>query len=175
MGDPISNQPIIPQQALDAPCELMVFQAGHFLGQLSFNDTLFHADEQQAKLAQLTQLCQTPKLQLVMIIDARQAGQGLLDLQFALMQHVYRPLMRNKGAQVWVIWQHSNEAIWREGALALCQIMALELAPKQVAVNFLHQSQGVSMQQLTPLLTWSSGHYCTAQALALSPINAAEL
>lgn len=155
-----------------ATCELFIFQSGALLGRLNFDKARWQQDEQQTQLASLTQLCQTPKLQLVMLFDAKQASQALLDLQFLLLQQVYRPLMRSKGAQVWVVWQQSHEPIWREGALALCQIMALELAAKQVAVNFLCQTEAITLNQLTPLLAWAGAHYCTAQALTLPSSHA---
>ncbi|MFO6423455.1 hypothetical protein [Motilimonas sp. KMU-193] len=155
-----------------ADCALYLYQGEQLLEHFSLSGTGVLNDEQQTNLTHLAQRCQTAGLQLIMLFDASHACQALLDLQFTLLQQVYRPLMRSKGAQVWVVWHNSTEMVWREGALALCQVAAMELAAKQVTVNFLCQHERLSLSQLTPLLTWPSAHYCTAQALVLPPYPA---
>lgn len=129
----------------------------------------FNAQNQLDPLCAINDVCsQNAITSLYLLIDASRPTQTLLEQLFVALQSLYRPLMRLKNRQLWVVWQRSEEMVYRAGAQALCQIAALELARKQVSVNFIHLPQGLSDYQLQSLLQWQQGHYCTAQVLSLS-------
>lgn len=145
--------------------QLVSYNGDQMLDQIALP---FNAQHQSEQLNAINDMCsQSAITSLYLLINASQPNQALLEQLFVTLQGLYRPLMRLKNRQLWVVWQHSQEAVYRAGAQALCQIAALELARKQVSVNFIHLPQGLSDHQLQTLLQWQQGHYCTAQVLSL--------
>lgn len=105
---------------------------------------------------------------IVITVDATDANQATLEQLFLLLQTIYRPIMRQKGCQVWVLWSNSSEAVIREGAQALSKIAAMELAKKKVSINFIALEGPVDNQQKRALLSWQDASYLTAQTLELN-------
>ncbi|MCE2595229.1 hypothetical protein K6Y31_10425 [Motilimonas cestriensis] len=151
------------QPSSNIPIQLRSYQGLNLMAQLDINLT-----EAPLPIEPLSQICTQDELtSLHILVDASQVNSALLEQLFVLLQGLYRPLMRGKNKQVWVIWHHSDESIIRAGAQALCQIAALELARKGVSINFIHQHHALSEPQRQCLLHWQFAHYCTAQAFSL--------
>lgn len=101
-------------------------------------------------------------------IEVAHHAQDSLDQLFACLQQLYRPLMRQKGCQLWVCWQGECDPATTEGAKALTQIAALELAAKQVSINFISSAEPITQTKQQALLTWPQARYLTAQAVPLT-------
>ncbi len=97
------------------------------------------------------------------------ATPATLDSLFALMQQLYRPLMRKRGCQFWVYWNKETDPVIQTGAQTLCQIAAMELAGKKARINFLYGDTPFTAESYPSLSRMQGIEYLTAQSVEWSP------
>ncbi|CCN34129.1 hypothetical protein VIBNISO65_740017 [Vibrio nigripulchritudo SO65] len=97
------------------------------------------------------------------------ATPATLDSLFALMQQLYRPLMRKRGCQFWVYWNKGTDPVIQTGAQTLCQIAAMELAGKKARINFLYGDMPFTSESYPSLSRMQGIEYLTAQSVEWSP------
>ncbi|RJG50433.1 hypothetical protein [Motilimonas pumila] len=112
----------------------------------------------------IKQKCDT----LWLTIKVQTNAQESLDQLFACLRQLYRPLMRQKGCHFWVCWQGQTDPMSEAGAKALTQIAALELAAKQVSINFVSTTERMPDAKRQALLDWPQSRYYTAQSMSLT-------
>lgn len=100
---------------------------------------------------------------LAIAVDGSPASTSRLTEYFVVLQRLYRPLMRKRNSQVWVIWFNSSDAVCQAGAEALTQIAAMELAKKGLSINFVGMRNTIADGALLKLFSWQDSSYMTAQ------------
>nr|WP_086937885.1 hypothetical protein [Thaumasiovibrio occultus] len=88
-----------------------------------------------------------------------------LEQLFLIMQSLYRPLMRKRGASLWVHWRRDSVRDIAKGVEALCQVMAMELARKQVSVNMVSADLPLDDARYQALEQLGASGYITTQSL----------